>query len=67
MVKMEYVWDRTVEFLGDNLTLLLPLVLLGLFLPTSIIGSLADLQERGGDGMRLSLSVLSLGVSLLSL
>ena len=67
MVKMGDVWDRTVEFLGDNLSIVMPVVLIALFVPSSISGSLQDLAQSGGSGVRLGLAILSLGFSILSL
>ncbi|WP_326525902.1 hypothetical protein [Sphingomonas sp.] len=67
MVKMGDVWDRTVEFLGDNLTLLLPIVLLALFVPTSIADSLAEVSASGGFGLKLGFAILSLAFAILSL
>lgn len=48
MVKMGTVWDRTVEFLGDNLSLIVPIALLAILVPTSISASLAPLRAGGG-------------------
>lgn len=67
MVKIGDVWDRTVEFLGDNLGFILPIAILALFIPTSIIGSLAELARTGTPSTKLVLQVLSLGFSILSL
>lgn len=67
MVKIEYVWDRTTEFLGDNIGVLLPIVVLAIFVPASITGSLVDVREAAGFGLKLGLGVLSLAFSVLSL
>jgi hypothetical protein len=49
MVKMGTVWDRTAEFLTDNLPAILPIALLAYFVPFSIMGSLAPIlyDSRG--------------------
>ena len=41
---MSTVWDRTAEFLSDNLAALTPLVLLGIFVPLTLLGSLMPLM-----------------------
>ncbi|MEZ0242916.1 MAG: hypothetical protein ACAH11_06035 [Sphingomonas sp.] len=54
MVKMGTVWDRTAEFLTDNLTAILPIALLAYFVPFSIMRSLAPiLYETPGAIMVL--------------
>lgn len=67
MVKMGYVWDRTVETLGERLAVILPFALFGIFLPSCITTVLAALREIAGPGLRISLSLVSLAASLLSL
>jgi hypothetical protein len=39
MVKMSTVWDRTAEFLSDNIGAIVPVALLAFFVPASIGGS----------------------------
>lgn len=67
MVKMGDVWDRTVEFLGDNLPEILPIALFAIFLPTSISGSLEGLQATAGRGPAIALGVLSVGLAIIQL
>ncbi|MES2339434.1 MAG: hypothetical protein V4537_15185 [Pseudomonadota bacterium] len=67
MVKMGDVWDRALEFLGDHLGVLMPLVLLGMFVPTTISGSLQELQATGGPGLKLALGIMTLAFGILSL
>lgn len=43
MVKMGTVWDRTAEFLTDNLPAILPILLFAYFVPFSILGSLTPI------------------------
>lgn len=44
MVKMGTVWDRTAEFLTDNLPAILPILLFAYFVPFSVLGSLAPIM-----------------------
>lgn len=43
MVKMGTVWDRTAEFLTDNLPAILPIALFAYFVPFSVMGSLSPI------------------------
>ncbi|MCD2324705.1 glycerophosphoryl diester phosphodiesterase membrane domain-containing protein [Sphingomonas sp. IC-56] len=67
MVKMGTVWDRTAEFLGDNVAAILPVALIAFFVPASIQGSLSALQPRDGTMLGLLLGLLQLGFAVLSL
>lgn len=58
---MSGVWDRTAEFLSDNLSALLPIALILIFVPTSIEGSLAGLAQ---DRSALAVGVQLVGVAL---
>ena len=61
MVKMGTVWDRTAEFLTDNLPAILPIALLAYFVPFSIMGSLAPiLYEMHGVMVALWVVVFAL-------
>jgi hypothetical protein len=71
MVKMGTVWDRTAEFLTDNIGIVLPIALIAYFVPACINGSFAELRSTGSfelqailTGVALLLSVLSLWGSL---
>ena len=66
-VKIGEVWDRTTEFVGDSLPLLLPIALVSLLIPTSLMGSLADLQVSGSALVRAALGLLQIAFALLSL
>ena len=46
---MSTVWDRTAEFLSDNLAALLPIVLLGIFVPLTLLGNLMPLIGSSGQ------------------
>ena len=67
MVKMDYVWDRTVEFLGENLSAVLPFAVLGIFLPTSIMNALNPLWSAAGQAEKLGLAVVTLRLVLVML
>lgn len=67
MVKMGTVWDRTAEFLGDNVAAILPVALIAFFVPASIEGSLAALQPRDGTRLGLLLGLVQLAFAILSL
>lgn len=46
---MSTVWDRTAEFLSDNLAALTPIVLLGIFVPLTLLGNLMPLMGSSGQ------------------
>ncbi len=64
MVSMGSVWDRTAEFLSDNLGTLLPIALLAIFVPTTISANLSGLQPSAAPA---AAPWLGLGVFLLAL
>lgn len=67
MVKMGTVWDRTAEFLGDNVAAILPVALLAFFVPASIEGNFAALQPGDGTMLPLLLGLVQLAFGVLSL
>lgn len=66
MVKMAGVWDRTAEFLGDNLAAVLPIALLTFFVPASIQGNFAAAMIGAGDSLKILLTVLQIVFAILS-
>lgn len=64
MVSMGSVWDRTAEFLSDNLGTLLPIALLAIFVPTTISSNLSGLQPTATPA---TAALLGLGVFVLAL
>ncbi len=64
MVDIGAVWDRTVEFVSDNLSAVVPIALMGIFVPLSISNSLAPLANGAVPGER---SVIYSAMILLSL
>lgn len=67
MVKMGDVWDRTIAFLGDHLSTILPIALFAIFAPSCISGSLADVQVTTGMGVRMALGLIPIAFAILSL
>lgn len=67
MVKMGTVWDRTAEFISDNLGALLPVTLFAIFVPFSITGNFAELGTGASPALSATLTVLSLLFMLLQL
>jgi hypothetical protein len=67
MVKMGTVWDRTVEFLGDEIGTLVPIALLAILVPTSINSNLWALMPNAAPGLRLAAGVAVLALSILVL
>lgn len=63
---MSTVWDRTAEFLSDNLAALTPLVLLGIFVPLTLLGSLMPLMGAGGQTGDITLGLIVLALSLVT-
>jgi len=64
MVEMGNVWDRTAEFVSDNLTSVVPIALLTLFVPMSIISNLSDAMT---DAPQLPKVLMALGTIPLAL
>ncbi|MHA6723472.1 hypothetical protein [Sphingomonas sp. RS2018] len=67
MASIGQVWDRTTEFLGDHLPRLMPVIVLALFVPACISGSVEPLRLTAGLPTRLGLFAVSTIVALLSL
>lgn len=67
MVKMGTVWDRTAEFLSDNIGLLVPLALFAYFIPASIEGNFEAASQDGGMGLLLALRLAQVAFGILSI
>jgi len=67
MARMATVWDRTIEFLADNLPGLLPLAMLTIFLPNSVQQNLASAATAATPGLKLGLSLLTIALVMLTL
>lgn len=66
-VSMSAVWDRTSEFLSDNLAAVAGIAALTIFVPTAVIETLAPMKEPGAAGVMLGLAALSLVLGIVSL
>lgn len=67
MTKMGTVWDRTAEFLTDNIAAILPIALLAFFVPTSIEGNFQAAIDGASTGLVLTLRLVQLAFGILSL
>ncbi len=67
MVKMGSVWDRTAEFLTDNIAAIVPIALLAFFVPASIEGNFQAAMEGASPQFILTLRLVQLAFALLSL
>jgi hypothetical protein len=66
MISMGSVWDRTAEFLSDNLSAVLPIALVGIFVPAVISANLTELQQGATPGLKTGLSIGSLLLAIAS-
>lgn len=66
MTSMGSVWDRTTEFLGDNLGRVLPIAIFAIFVPAVISGSLTELQPGATPGLKLGIGIGSLLLALVA-
>lgn len=64
MVSMGSVWDRTAEFLSDNLGNLLPIALLAIFVPATISANFTELQQTAAPMTKLALGTGSFLLAL---
>lgn len=66
MARIGTVWDRTAEFLSDNLPALLPVALLAFFVPASIEGNFEAARTDAEPGFALTLYLVQFAFSILS-
>ena len=66
MVSMGNIWDRTAEFLSDNLGTVLPVALLAIFVPTVVSSNLSELQQGAPPGLSIGLGAASLVLALVT-
>lgn len=66
MTSMGTVWDRTAEFLSDNLGSVLPIALGAIFVPAAISGSLTELQQGAAPGLAMVLGLASLLLAIVT-
>lgn len=67
MAKMGTVWDRTAEFLSDNIAAVVPVALVTFFVPASIQGNFAALVLRGSWELQLGLTLVQVAFGVLSM
>lgn len=67
MVQMGTVWDRTSEFLSDNLAQVTPVALIAFFVPASISGSLRALGPNAPQELQLVVELIILALALVQL
>lgn len=66
MVKMSTVWDRTAEFLSENIAAILPIALFAFFVPSSVGGSFQPVFLTAAPGVALALRLVQLAFAILS-
>jgi hypothetical protein len=66
MVSMGTVWDRTAEFLSENLGTVLPVALGAIFVPAAVSGSLSGLQHGAAPGLAAGLGLASLLLAIVT-
>jgi hypothetical protein len=66
MVKMSTVWDRTAEFLSDNIGAIVPIALIAFFVPASISGNFDAVFLTATPGVILALRLVQLAFAILS-
>lgn len=64
MVKMGTVWDRTAEFLSDNVAAIVPIALLTFFVPMSVMGSLPPEVAVSNPTWMVTLAIVQLALAL---
>lgn len=64
---MSTVWDRTADFLSDNLAALMPIVLLGLFVPLTLLGNLMPLMKSNGQVADIAIGGIVFFLSLVTI
>jgi hypothetical protein len=67
MVVIGSVWDRTVEFISDNLSAVVPIALMGVFVPLSISTNLWPLASTVAPAERLLILSVILALAFWSL
>lgn len=67
MISMGNVWDRTTEFLSDHLGAVLPIALLGIFVPSILMDNFGALQQGARPGLAMALGLGTLVAVLVML
>lgn len=66
MISMGTVWDRTAEFLSDNLGTILPIAIAAIFVPSAVSGSLSGLGQGAAPGLAAGLGLVSLLLAIVT-
>lgn len=66
MISMGSIWDRTAEFLSDQLGTIVPIALLAIFVPAVISGNFAELQRGAASGLATGLALGSFLLAIVS-
>ena len=61
---MSIVWDRTAEFLSDNLSALAPIVLFGIFAPLTILGNITVMMGTMNPAANATLALVAFLLAL---
>lgn len=64
MIRMGDVWDRSIDFLGDNLSRLVPIAVITILVPNSISNSLSEVQMNAAPGAQMGFSLLSIALMI---
>lgn len=67
MVSIGTTWDRTVDFVRDNMGALAPVVLATQFAPAAVSGSFDRLRMASTGGTSLALNLLTLAVTVIAM
>lgn len=67
MVSMSAVWDRTTEFLSDNLAAVTPIAVGAFFVPMSLKGNMQPLAATAEPLLRSGLGLVGVALSIVSL
>lgn len=66
-VKMGAVWDRTSDFVADNLSRILSIALIAFFIPFSIVGNLSPLLDQPDAALRWVLGLVMVAFGVISI
>jgi hypothetical protein len=67
MVKMGTVWDRTAEFLSDNVAAIVPIALIAFFVPASVEGNFESVLVGASPATVLVVRLVQVAFGVLSL
>lgn len=67
MVSIGTTWDRTVDFVRDNLSALAPVVLATQFAPAAVSGSFDRLRATSSGGTSLALTLLTVAATVIAM